>query len=269
LAAVAGPLRFHPLDAHLRQHPVHVAKTLSHLDLRPTKAQRLSRLLFGALAEFAGNLIDASDVVGGRCDVLAVTNHGWLHEIRLGQALSVKNVHGSFKKRRRSSFMMLPRWLGGAPLSHIRLHPPTPPRDYRTGRTALMQTVLVVEDSPDIAMLEAELIVAAGRRAIVAADGVEALAILADATVDLILLDLNLPRLSGPELLERLAAQPRLSRIPVLVVSANLVSFRSTRQVVGVVAKPFDITEFAEAIDGALRVSTMVSVDFADGDLAE
>jgi CheY-like chemotaxis protein len=128
----------------------------------------------------------------------------------------------------------------------------------------LMQTVLVVEDSLDIAVLEAELIGAAGRRAIVAADGVVALALLEEAAVDLILLDLNLPRLGGPELLERLTAHPRWSQIPVLVVSANLAGFHPAPQVVGVVAKPFNIAELAEAIDGALRVTPTASVDSVD-----
>jgi CheY-like chemotaxis protein len=129
---------------------------------------------------------------------------------------------------------------------------------------ALMQTVLVVEDSPNIAVLEAELIVAAGCRAIVAADGVEALAILEAASVDLILLDLNLPRVSGPELVQRLTAHPRWSHIPLLVVSANLAGFRNAPQVIGVVAKPFDIAEFAEAIDGALLFVQTASVDSAE-----
>jgi CheY-like chemotaxis protein len=133
---------------------------------------------------------------------------------------------------------------------------------------ASKQTVLVVEDSPDIAALEAELIVVAGRRAIVAADGLEALALLADASVDLILLDLNLPRFSGPELLQRLTAHPRWSQIPVLVVSANLAGFCAAPPVVGVVAKPFDIVEFAEAIDGALRFAQPARVAAADGDPA-
>jgi CheY-like chemotaxis protein len=130
-----------------------------------------------------------------------------------------------------------------------------------------MQTVLVVEDSPDIAALEAELIVAGGRRAMVALDGGEALAILEGTSVDLILLDLNLPQLSGQEVLERLNAQPRLSNIPVVVVSANLVSFRAAPQVVGIVAKPFGIAEFADSIDRALRSRRTAGVD-GDSDRA-
>jgi chemosensory pili system protein ChpA (sensor histidine kinase/response regulator) len=124
----------------------------------------------------------------------------------------------------------------------------------------------VVEDSPDIAALEAELIVADGRRAIVAADGVEALAVLEGTSVDLILLDLNLPRLSGQEVLERLTTHPRLSHIPVLVVSANPSGLRATPQVDGVVAKPFDIVELADSIDRALRSARTAGVDLGDSD---
>jgi CheY-like chemotaxis protein len=132
-----------------------------------------------------------------------------------------------------------------------------------------MQTVLVVEDSPDVAALEAELIVADGRRAIVAADGVEALAILEDASVDLILLDLNLPRLSGSELLVHLTAHPRWSQIPVLVVAADLTLFRAAPPVVSVVAKPFDVANFVESIDCVMRFTQTANVERADLDSAD
>jgi chemosensory pili system protein ChpA (sensor histidine kinase/response regulator) len=131
---------------------------------------------------------------------------------------------------------------------------------------ASIQTVLVVEDSPDIAALEAELIANGGRRAIIVADGVEALAVLADTLIDLIVLDLNLPLLTGQEVLGRLSTRQRLSHIPVVVVSANLSGFRATPQVVGVVGKPFEIAEFAEAVDRALLPFAPARLDPADSD---
>jgi CheY-like chemotaxis protein len=112
-----------------------------------------------------------------------------------------------------------------------------------------VQTVLVVDDCLDIATLEADLVVMSGRRAVIAPDGLEALAILENTNVDIILLDLDMPRLSGQSVLDRLAANRGLSRIPVIVVSANVNALRPTPQVVAVVSKPFDVETLLESID--------------------
>jgi CheY-like chemotaxis protein len=110
-------------------------------------------------------------------------------------------------------------------------------------------TVLIVEDCADIARMEADLVLMCDYAPIIAFDGVEALATLACTSVDLILLDLNLPRLDGQAVLDYLAADPSLSRIPVIIVSANLAPLRATPQVIRIMQKPFDINELLTAID--------------------
>jgi CheY-like chemotaxis protein len=112
-----------------------------------------------------------------------------------------------------------------------------------------MDTVLVVEDCPQIAALEADLLRTSGRRALVAADGEEALALLEGTAVDLILLDLSMPGLSGQDVLDRLSDDPRLGGIPVIVVSGSLDELRATSQVMQVFAKPFSVGELETAID--------------------
>lgn len=87
--------------------------------------------------------------------------------------------------------------------------------------------VLLVEDHP----AEVELIGDIARRCAVsvrlqvASDGEEALAQLADIgdsdAPDLVVLDLNLPRMDGRELLERLQADRALRSIPVVVFSSS------------------------------------------------
>jgi CheY-like chemotaxis protein len=116
-----------------------------------------------------------------------------------------------------------------------------------------METVLIIEDCPDITSLEADLIVGSGRRALVAADGVEALAIVEETDVDLILLDLNTSWLSGQVVLDTLTDHVRLCQIPVIVLSGNLEALRPTPQVVAAFHKPFDIVELKEAIE---RIAT-------------
>jgi CheY-like chemotaxis protein len=60
-----------------------------------------------------------------------------------------------------------------------------------------------------------------GYDVVVASDGQDLLQRLQSQQADLIILDLNMPGLSGIEVLERLMEDPRLSRIPVLMASAQ------------------------------------------------
>jgi two-component system, chemotaxis family, response regulator Rcp1 len=86
-------------------------------------------------------------------------------------------------------------------------------------------TILLVEDNAGDAELM-RMALAEARpdcRLRVAADGEEALALLARDVPDLMVLDLNLPRLSGHEVLADLRASrnPRLRRLPVVVLSSS------------------------------------------------
>jgi two-component system, chemotaxis family, response regulator Rcp1 len=90
--------------------------------------------------------------------------------------------------------------------------------------------IFLVEDNPGDIRLTREAL-REGKVAntlIVASDGVEALAFLrgegkhADAPrPDLILLDLNLPRKDGREVLAEIKADPNLKRIPVVVLTTS------------------------------------------------
>jgi chemotaxis family two-component system response regulator Rcp1 len=90
--------------------------------------------------------------------------------------------------------------------------------------------ILLVEDNPAdvdltrLALRDARLV----NRVYVAGDGVEALAFLRKENPhqsaprpDLILLDLNMPRLSGRELLALIKSDPSLRRIPVVILSTS------------------------------------------------
>jgi CheY-like chemotaxis protein len=84
-----------------------------------------------------------------------------------------------------------------------------------------MHTVLVVEDDQDIRELIRETLAQEGYRVAEAGNGQEALDFMRQhENPCLVLLDLMMPVLSGPELLEIMADDPRLSSYPVLVVSA-------------------------------------------------
>jgi len=90
-----------------------------------------------------------------------------------------------------------------------------------------LKMILLVEDNPGDVRLTQEAL-KESRHPVhlsVARDGVEAIEYLRncepDARPDLILLDLNLPRKSGREVLSEIKADPELKRIPVLVMTTS------------------------------------------------
>ena len=81
-------------------------------------------------------------------------------------------------------------------------------------------SVLIVDDDPINRDLLTRHLTARGYRALSMEHGQWALEILETEQVDLILLDLDMPKMNGYETLERLKADPQLATIPVIVVSA-------------------------------------------------
>ena len=80
--------------------------------------------------------------------------------------------------------------------------------------------VLVVEDSLTTRELEASMLRAAGYDVDAARDGLEALELLARKTFDLVVTDLQMPRMDGFAFMKRLRADRRFKDIPVIVVSS-------------------------------------------------
>ena len=100
--------------------------------------------------------------------------------------------------------------------------------------------VLVVDDQADVRETLCEVIEAGGCRAITAADGVEALALLETRRPCLIVLDLLMPVMGGHEVLEALRKRPELSKIPV-VISTSAPHLAPSG--VPVLPKPVDISK--------------------------
>jgi signal transduction histidine kinase len=82
-------------------------------------------------------------------------------------------------------------------------------------------TILVIDDKEPNRLLIRHLFDGPQHRVLEAADGVEGLALAQQARPDCILLDLDMPRLGGFEVLERLAADPRMREIPVIILTAT------------------------------------------------
>jgi CheY-like chemotaxis protein len=80
--------------------------------------------------------------------------------------------------------------------------------------------ILLVEDSKPIRRENERALLEAGYEVVCAVDGESALRFARDVQPDLILLDMILPKMSGPEVLLRLKAEPATAEIPVVVVSS-------------------------------------------------
>ena len=83
-----------------------------------------------------------------------------------------------------------------------------------------MRTILVVDDSPTIAQFVVGALRPMGYRVEVASDGVEALSLLSNTPVDLIFLDLVMPRLNGYHFCKALEQKKRTSHIPIILMSS-------------------------------------------------
>jgi|SRR5579859_4722910 len=130
-----------------------------------------------------------------------------------------------------------------------------------TGEDTRTLEILLVEDAPGDVRLASEALklLPIENRIHVAADGQEALNYLrqresyaGESLPDLVLLDLNLPRVNGHEVLQKMKNDPRLKHIPVVVLTSS----KNEEDVLKAydayancyVTKPTDWSEYSSAI---------------------
>jgi DNA-binding response OmpR family regulator len=115
--------------------------------------------------------------------------------------------------------------------------------------------ILIVEDDDAIATGLSLNLRLAGLEPSVARDGDEALTTILNSDLDLVLLDINLPRKNGLEVLSALRAQDEL--VPVIVLSARDGEFDKVAALrLGAddyVTKPFALAELLARIDAVMR----------------
>ena len=116
--------------------------------------------------------------------------------------------------------------------------------------------ILVVDDEPDLVSTVEYRLRFANCDVITASNGQEGLEKAAGEKPDLILLDTNMPVMSGHEMLERLRADPDLKAIPVIMLTARCeaqdIAAASSLGVSDYVTKPFDFTQLMDRIQAAL-----------------
>ena len=81
--------------------------------------------------------------------------------------------------------------------------------------------VLVVDDSVTVRKVTSRLLERNGMNVITAKDGVDAMSVLEEHTPDLMLLDIEMPRMDGFEVATRVRNDPRLKDLPIIMITSR------------------------------------------------
>ena len=128
-----------------------------------------------------------------------------------------------------------------------------------------MRSIVIVEDDEDIGDSIRYNLEREGFRVRVATTGEAALNLILDRPPSLILLDLNLPHMSGFEMCRRLRAESTTSRVPILILTART---DESDKVLGLnlgaddyITKPFSMRELVARVNAVLRRAEGKEVD--------
>ena len=123
---------------------------------------------------------------------------------------------------------------------------------------AALRTLLYIEDNPANLQLVEELITRRpDLRLLSAGDGTLGIELAREFMPEVILMDINLPGMSGIQALKVLREDPATARIPVLAISANAMPHDIRKGLDAgffhYLTKPIKVNEFMDALDMALE----------------
>ena len=117
--------------------------------------------------------------------------------------------------------------------------------------------ILVVDDDSGIRLLLTTYLRSRGFQLLEAPDGREALTAMRAGGVDLVIMDLMMPVVSGMDVLRERTDDPALLKIPVIIISANNKCEESAgildQSVWAVVSKPFDLETLLTTVTACLE----------------
>ena len=127
-----------------------------------------------------------------------------------------------------------------------------PPRALGPGEEE-PRWVMVVDDSVTVRKVTSRLLERQGMNVMVAKDGVEAVALLQERRPDVVLLDIEMPRMDGFEVARQVRHDKRLQDLPIIMISSRTGEKHTERaKELGVnhfLGKPFQENELLETID--------------------
>ena len=121
------------------------------------------------------------------------------------------------------------------------------------------RTILVVDDDDEIREIVGLALEVMGGWTVLSADrGAAGLQIAREHRPDVVLLDVMMPEMDGPTMFGRMQAEPSLSHIPVVLLTAKVqvghVQVWDSLPVAGVIPKPFNPATLSAEIDELVRV---------------
>ena len=126
-------------------------------------------------------------------------------------------------------------------------------------------TVMVVDDSVTVRKVTSRFLERQGVNVMIAKDGVDAIDILQETVPDLILLDIEMPRMDGFEVATHIRHNKRLQLIPIIMITSRTGEKHRTRAFeVGVddyMGKPFQEIQLLEKINKLLDSEVRLDYD--------
>ncbi|WP_201533387.1 Hpt domain-containing protein [Psychrobacter immobilis] len=128
--------------------------------------------------------------------------------------------------------------------------------DVKRGRIESKATILVVDDSVTVRKVTSRFLERQGFKVAVAKDGIDAIEVLQDMTPDMILLDIEMPRMDGFEVATQVRYNKRLKHIPIIMITSRTGEKHRERALeIGVndyMGKPFQEQELLNKIQSIL-----------------
>jgi chemosensory pili system protein ChpA (sensor histidine kinase/response regulator) len=132
----------------------------------------------------------------------------------------------------------------GAPVVEIKKAAPTPADDR--------PLALVVDDSITVRRVTERFLQRNGMRCMTAKDGLDAISVMQDAKPDVILLDIEMPRMDGYEFASHVRNDNRVSDVPIIMITSRVGDKHRARAIeLGVndyLGKPYQDSQLMEAI---------------------
>jgi len=118
-------------------------------------------------------------------------------------------------------------------------------------------TILYVEDNISNRVLVRRILAADGYEVIEAENAQHTLDIIEGLNPDLILMDINMPDMDGYTLTGKLKEIPRLAKVPIIALTANVMRGDKERTLNagcdGYIQKPIDVDTFADQVNQILQ----------------
>jgi chemosensory pili system protein ChpA (sensor histidine kinase/response regulator) len=132
-----------------------------------------------------------------------------------------------------------------------------PPERKRSSPAPRTRAVLVVDDSVTVRKVTSRLLERQGMEVLLAKDGVEAVAALQERRPDVMLLDIEMPRMDGFEVLRHVRHDERLADLPVIMISSRTGAKHQDRaRELGVnhfLGKPFQEAQLLDVIEQFMK----------------